>query len=136
MLKDLSKLINIMRMLQEELGIQPGRNFKEDISNPALIKSISNEIDQRLTQNIAQKTGQPVPDIEQAIINLYLNITLLPKDFLDAIDDNIDSSEIEKLTTDKDFIDSVSVHEDKFQAYKKNWRKKPRSPKSASSKQT
>jgi RNA polymerase primary sigma factor len=117
MLKDLSKLVNIMRLLQEELGIQPGRNFKEDILNQTLIKSISNEIDQRLTQNIAQKTGQPVPDIEQAIINLYLNITLLPKDFLDAIDDNIDSSEIEKLTTDKDFIDSVSIHEDKFQAY-------------------
>jgi RNA polymerase primary sigma factor len=117
MLKDLSKLMNILHLLQEELEIKPGKNFKEDISDETLIKSISNEIDQRLTQNIAQKTGQTVSDIEQAIINLYLNISLLPKDFLAAIDDNIDSADIEKLTTDQTFIDSVSVYEDNFQAY-------------------
>jgi RNA polymerase primary sigma factor len=117
MLKDLSRLMNILYLLREELNIKPGKNFKEDISDVTLINSISNEIDQRLTQNIAQKTGQPIPDIEQAIINLYLNMSLLPKDFLDTMDDNIDSTDIERLTTDQTFIDSISVYEDKFQAY-------------------
>ncbi len=117
MLRDLSKLMNILHLLQEELGIKTGRNFKEDISDTTLINNISNEIDQRLTQNIAQKTGLPVPDIEQAIINLYLNMSLLPKDFLAAMDDNIDSADIEQLTTDQAFIDSISIYEDKFQSY-------------------
>jgi RNA polymerase primary sigma factor len=117
MLRDLSKLMNILHLLQEELGIKPGKNFKEDISDVTLINSISNEIDQRLTQNIAQKTGLPVPEIEQAIINLYLNMSLLTKDFLNAIKDKTDSANIEQLTTDQAFIDSISIYEDKFQTY-------------------
>src|SRR5690606_22762935 len=42
---------------------------------------------------------------------------LLPKDFLNAIDDNTDSADIEQLTTDQQFIDSISIYEDKFQSY-------------------
>ncbi|MFA6346978.1 MAG: RNA polymerase sigma factor RpoD [Dehalococcoidales bacterium] len=117
MLRDLSNLMNILHLLQLELNITPGNTFKENISDNALIDSISNEIDQRLTHNIAQKTGQPIPDIEQSIINLYLNMSLLPKDFLNAIDDNTDSADIEQLTTDQQFIDSISIYEDKFQSY-------------------
>jgi RNA polymerase primary sigma factor len=117
MLRDLSKLMNILHLLQEELNLKPGKNFKEDISDKTLINNISNEIDQRLTQNISVKTGLPVPDIEQAIINLYLNMTLLPQDFINAIDDNTDSTDIENLTTDQSLIDSISIYEDKFQAY-------------------
>ncbi len=117
MLGDLSKLVPIMRLLQEELKIQPGKNFKEEITNPQLINSISNEIDQTLTQNIALKTEQTIADIEQAVINLYLNINLLHEDFLNAIDDNIASSDIINLTTDEKFINSVSIYDDKFQSY-------------------
>jgi RNA polymerase primary sigma factor len=117
MLRDLSKLMNILHLLQEELNLKPGRNFKEDISDKTLINNISNEIDQRLTQNISVKTGLPVPDIEQAIINLYLNMTLLPPDFINAIDNNMDSMDIEALTTNQAFMDSIGIYEDKFQAY-------------------
>lgn len=117
MLRDLSKLINILHLLQEELNLKPGNNFKEDISDKTLISSISNEIDQRLTQNISLKTGVPVPDIEQSIINLYLNMSLLPAEFIDAMDDNTDSMNIETLTTDQAFIDSIGIYENKFQAY-------------------
>ena len=55
MLRDLSKLINILHLLQEELNLKSSIIFKEDISNHILINSISNEIDQRLTQNISVK---------------------------------------------------------------------------------
>ena len=44
-------------------------------------------------------------------------MSLLPKDFLNAIDDNTDSADIEQLTTDPQFIDSISIYEDKFQLY-------------------
>ncbi|MFA5629018.1 MAG: RNA polymerase sigma factor RpoD [Dehalococcoidales bacterium] len=117
MLEDLSNQIDILHLLQEELAVPLTENFKESIADTAVINSVANEIDQRLPQNIAQKTEQPVPDIEQAIINLYLNITLLPKDLLAAIDDNVQLADVKHLVTDQAFIDSVTVFDDKFQSH-------------------
>jgi RNA polymerase primary sigma factor len=117
MLRDLAKLTPILHLLQEELGIKKGNSFKEDISNKTLLKSISNEIDQGLTQSIAAKTGKPFPEIEQAIIDLYLNLSLIPQEVLDTIYDTTDLSQIDEMAQNIDFKNSISVHEDKFQKY-------------------
>ena len=116
-LLELVHAATIIQLLQKWLGLKTDGSFKESISDTILRKSIDNEIDQRLTQNIALETNHTIPETEQTIINLSLNSSLLPKEVLDAIGYNIHLSEIELLTLDPSFIKSVRVHEKQIDAY-------------------
>ena len=117
MLIELTQATTIIQLLQKGLGLKTSGSFKELISDTTLRNSIDNEIDQRLTQDIALETNHSIPETEQAIINLSLNSSLLPKEILDAIGDNIHLSEIELLTLDPAFINSIKVNEKPINAY-------------------
>jgi RNA polymerase primary sigma factor len=117
MLIELTHSNILLQCLQKYLGIETGCSFKESISNTALRNSIDNEIDQKLSQDIAIEMNQSVPETKQAIINLSLNSSLLPEEILNAMDDNIYLSEIEQLTLDPSFITSVQVHEKPINVY-------------------
>jgi RNA polymerase primary sigma factor len=117
MLIELAQATALIQLLQKWLGLKTGDSFKESISDTTLRNSIDNEIDQKLTQDIAFETNQSIPETEQAIINLSLNSSLLPKEILDAIGDDIHLSEIEHLTLDPSFINSVQVNEKPINAY-------------------
>jgi len=117
MLAELAQATILMQHLQKYLGLTPGFSFKDSFSNTTLRKSIDNEINQNLAQDIALKTNHSIPETEQAIINLSLNSSLLPREILDAIGDNIHLSEIEHLTLDPSFINSVQVNEKLINAY-------------------
>jgi RNA polymerase primary sigma factor len=117
MLIELVQATTIIQLLQKWLGLKTDCSFKESISDATLRNSIDNEIDQKLTQDIALETNHSIPETEQAIINLSLNSSLLPKEILDAIGDNIHLSEIEHLTLDPSFINSVQVNENPIKAY-------------------
>jgi RNA polymerase primary sigma factor len=117
MLIELAQATTIIQLLQKWLGLKTSLSFKESISDITLRNSIDNEIDQMLTQDIALETNHSIPETEQAIINLSLNSSLLPKEILGAIGDNIHLSEIEHLTLDPSFINSVQVHEKQINAY-------------------
>ena len=69
-LLELVHAATIFQLLQKWLGLKTDGSFKESISDTTLRKSIDNEIDQRLTQNIALKTNHTIPETEQALINL------------------------------------------------------------------
>ena len=117
MLIELSRAATLLKLLQKRLGLKSGDSFKKSISDTTLRKNIDNEIDQKLTQDIALEMDQSIPETEQAIINLSLNSSLLPKEIIDAIDDNIHLSEIEYLALDPNFINSVRVNEKPINAY-------------------
>ncbi len=117
MLIELVRATTLIQLLQKWLGLKTGKSFKESISDDTFRKSIDNEINQNLTQEIALKMNHSIPETEQAIINLSLNSSLLPKEILDAIDDNIYLSEIEQLTLDPSFVNSVQVNEKPINAY-------------------
>jgi len=117
MLIELAQATTLIQLLQKWLGLKTGGSFKESISDVTLRNSIDNEIDQKLTQDIALETRYSIPETEQAIINLSLNSSLLPQEILDAIGDNIHLSEIEHLTLDPSFINSVQVNEKQINAY-------------------
>ncbi len=117
MLIELTQAATLIKLLQKWLGLKSGGSFKESISDATLRESIDNEIDQKLTQDIALETNHSIPETEQAIINLSLNSSLLPKEILDAISDNIHLSEIERLTSDLSFINAVRVSEKQINAY-------------------
>ncbi len=117
MLRELAQATTIIHLLQKELGLKASDSFKKSISDAALRDSIDNEIDQRLTQNIALKIDKSIPETEQCLINLSLNSSLLPEEILDAIGDDVSLAEIENLVLDPSFINSIQAHEKQIKAY-------------------
>ena len=67
-------------------------------------------------QSIANKMEKPLLDTEQLIINLSINMKLLPKQILDAVKDS-SCNHVNKLTEDTAFMDSIQAYGDLLQAY-------------------
>lgn len=74
MLKELGQAAITIHLLQEQLDLTPAASFIETISNAKLRDSIDNEINQQIVQTIATQMDKSIPEIEQLLINLSLNI--------------------------------------------------------------
>ena len=120
MLKELGQSFAIIRLLQEQLDIEPSDSFIDTIYNTRLRDAIDSEINQQLVIAIASKIDMPVLDIEQAIINLSLNSSLLPKEALNAIGDSVSLAGIESLVTMPDFINPIKAHEEQLKTCLEN----------------
>jgi RNA polymerase primary sigma factor len=117
MLVDLGKSRETFHLFQEELGLEITANFKKAITEPAIQENLINEIDQTVTQNIANKTGKTLAEIQQELINISLNIRLMPEELLTAIPEEATLENIEEITHDKAFIDSVEMKDSKLKSY-------------------
>ncbi len=117
MLKELGQAANFIHLLQEELGILSNDSFKNAVFNPVLRDSFDNEIDQKLTQAIALKMNKAIPEIEQILIKLSLNSSLIPDEVLNIISKDISLAELEKFISDPALIDSTQVYENQFRSY-------------------
>ncbi|GAI92718.1 unnamed protein product, partial [marine sediment metagenome] len=106
MLKELGQASTIIHLLQEQLGLTPTTRFIETISMAKLRDSINNEINQQIVQAIANQMDKSVSATEQLLINLSININLLPKEILNAISDSVSLADIENLVASDAFINS------------------------------
>jgi RNA polymerase primary sigma factor len=120
MLKELGQASTIIHLLQEQLGLTPTTRFVETISMTKLRDSINNEINQQIVQAIANQMDKSVPETEKLLINLSVNINLLPKEILDAVGDSVSLADIENLAVNNTFIDSIRVYEKQLKAYQEN----------------
>jgi len=120
MLKELGQASTTIHLLQEQLDLTPTASFIETISNVKLRASIDNEIDQQIVQAIANQMDKSIPETEQLLINLSLNINLLPKEVLNAIRDGVSLADIENLAASNTFINSIQVYEKQFKTYLKD----------------
>ncbi len=119
-LKEVGQAATIIRLLQEQLDLTPTTSLIESISEPKLRASIDGVIDQQLIQAIAHKIGKPMLETEQLLINLSLNISLLPEEVLSAIGDSVSLADMENLVTEEAFINSIKVHEKQIEAHLEN----------------
>ena len=117
MLKELGQASTIIHLLQEQLNLTPTASFIETISNARLRGSINGEISQQLIRAIAYQIDRSISEIEQLLINLSLNSSLLPKEVLNAIGDSVSLADIDNLVTNTTFIDSIQVYERQLEAY-------------------
>ena len=111
MLGELGQAVEIIRFLQEELGIASVPGFIETISDDKLLGSIDNEINQQIVQNIAERMSRTVSETEQLLINLSININLLPEEILGAIGDSVSIADIKGLVSSDIFSNSVRIYE-------------------------
>ncbi len=116
-LKEVCQASTIILLLQEQLDLTPTASFIETIFNAKLRDSIDGGMNQQLIQTIACQTDMSVLEIEQLLINLSLNSSLLPKEVLNAIGESVSLANLENLVTDTAFINSIQVYERQFDDY-------------------
>ena len=122
-LQELSQAASTVHLIQEQLQLKHSASFIEDISNAELRESIENEIKPQVVLAIAHQTQKSIPEAEQLLIKLSLNINLLPKEVLDAIGNRVSLGGIEKLVIKPAFINSIQAYEEQLQAYLENIRR-------------
>jgi len=110
LLKKLGQASPVIHLLQQQLNLKTTERFVEAISDTKLQDSIDGEISQQLLQVIAYQTGKSLPEAEHLLINLSLNILLLPKEILDIIGNSVSLADIEELVSKPDFITSVQAY--------------------------
>lgn len=120
MLTDLGRAGHILKLFQEELELEECNSFKKLISEPAIQDNLLNLIDQNFTQSIAIKTNKSPGQVQQELINVSLNIRLLPEEVLAAVPDETTLDQIEKLTQDYAFINSIQLNEQKLKYHLNN----------------
>ena len=116
-LKELSQASTIIHIIREQLDLTPTTSFIEAIIDAKLRASINGEIDQQLIQSIAYQTGRSIPETDQLLINLSLNINLPPKEILNTIGESVSLADLENLVTDTVFINSIQAYERQLEAY-------------------
>ena len=114
--KDLCQSTPVIDLIQKELGLKHTSTFLDAVSNTTFRDAIDGPIKPELIQSIAGKMEKPLPETEQLIINLSINMNLLPKQVLGVVKDSI-CHDIDKLTEDAAFIDSVQAYGNLLQTY-------------------
>jgi len=117
LLKEIGQYAKVIHLIQQQLDIAPTSNFLISIRDPKLQENIGDVINQQLIQAVAYKIGKSISETEQLLINLSLNIALVPEEVLNCIGDSVSLNDIENLVTQDVFIHSVQVHEKNLQNY-------------------
>ena len=114
MLKEIGKAAPLLHALQKELGLKKITGFKKGVYDPKIREAIDNEINQNLTAALATALKMQIADVEQIIINLSLNSSLLPKEVGDQLDAKVSLDGVEAAANDEKFLKAISAHEKKF----------------------
>ncbi len=119
-LEELSQATPTIHLIQEQLKIETANGFLETISNPKLRESIDGEIKPQLILAISHQTEKSISDTELFLADLSLNITLLPKEILEAIGAKVTLAGIAVLVTKPSCIKAIGEYEPQLQAYLDN----------------
>ena len=114
MMREIGQSAPFIHSLREILHCEPTDSFKAAVYDQNFRKAIDGEIDQRITQEFSQKLNTMLPDVEQGIINLSLNTTLLPSEVQAKIPETVSINELGQLAADLDFEKAVRVYEARF----------------------
>jgi RNA polymerase primary sigma factor len=117
MLQKLANMAPLIRLIREYLGMKKTDKFIESIYDEALQEKIDNAIEPELIESVAAKLDEPTTDVEEKIIKLSLSSRLVPTAVRDFIKKDVKIADIERLVTDRAFLDSVQANENQFSDY-------------------
>ena len=90
----------IVDKLDKILELSPDRSFTEKISDEKLQNAINGVIDPNLITTLSESDENIAEETEQYLINLSLDIRLLPPELVSILDEKASWSEIETLAND------------------------------------
>jgi RNA polymerase primary sigma factor len=116
-LEDMGKAADLVRLLQENLGLQEVKGFSETIYDEKLQETIDNSVDPQVVNDFAFRLGKTAPETEEALVRLSMVSRLLPEEIRNTIDGSVSLADLEKLVTNPEFVNSMGVHETFFNDY-------------------
>ncbi len=117
MVAELADAAYVIPSLLEHLGLLPKLSFKQAISDAKVRASIDSEISQSLIQAVSEQTEKPPEEIEHLLINLSLNSSLLPKEVLDSIGDNVSPAKMKKAARDSGLAKTIHSHQQQMEQH-------------------
>ena len=116
-IREIGEASEIIRLIQEQLGLPETTSFVAAISSIQLQESIDNAIDPELIYDISNRTGLSAMDTEHSLITVSLNGKLLTGDVRKAISPDITFSDVARLVSDEAFISPIQPHEHQLETY-------------------
>jgi RNA polymerase primary sigma factor len=110
-LQNLGQSAPLISLLRSHLGLPESSGFNESIYDEKLQETINSAVDAQIVHNIATILGKTVTEIEEMLVNLSLGSRLLPGTIREAIGNDVLLNDIDKLTADRAFLDSVQANE-------------------------
>lgn len=107
LLEQLYRAFPVVGALAEELSLPKSANLADTIFDPRFRAAIDNELDRQLIEAVAQRTGWSQAEVEQAMIELSLDIVLIPREVLNFISDRASFSEVSSLLSQPEFNTEV-----------------------------
>jgi RNA polymerase primary sigma factor len=119
-LQSLAQQEETIHVIQQELGLKTDPSFIRTITNQEFLDNIDGEIIPELIQAVGNGINKSVVDTEQIIINISLDINLLPKQVLDLINEDITFPEMLDTLKETGFNTAVFGYEKELDAYFSN----------------
>jgi len=118
--KEIAESSEIIKLIQEQLGLPKTTSFLEAINSARLQEGIDNSIDPQLIYDISSRAGLSMMETEQKLIALSLNTKPLTREVREAINPKVTFSDIDKLLNDKAFINSMRNLEHQLEVHFRN----------------
>ncbi len=116
-LEDIGKSTDLVRLLQDNLGLQEMKGFSETIYDEKLQHTIDNSLDPQVVSDFAFRLGKTVSETEEALVKLSTVSRLLPEEIRNTIDGSMSLADLEKLVDNPKFVNSLGAHETFFSSY-------------------
>jgi RNA polymerase primary sigma factor len=107
-------------IISEKLGLGTETSFVNRILDDKLVKAINSVIDQQLIIDISEASGRSTLEIEQRLIDISLDIRLLPTELLAFIGSEASWDEVEALVEepiDPKFLANLNSKSQQFKAF-------------------
>jgi RNA polymerase primary sigma factor len=119
-LQDIAISVDIIRITEKKLGMEPLEGFMDAVSNPRLCTTVVAEPNPELIHQVAEGTGLQTPSIEQRLITFCVDVSLLPKEIMDIIGNTTKLEELGALIATEAFRQALQSVEDRLLAYVNN----------------
>ena len=113
--KELFQSIPLIDLINQEPGLKNSSTFT-NLFHPALRNAIDGTLNPELTQFVSSKLEKPLVDTEQLMIQLSINLNLLPESVLGIIKGN-SYHDINELAKDAAFLDYIHDQYDLLQSH-------------------
>jgi len=116
-IRQVGKSVDIIRPLQQQLGIPSGARFKEIVTSRKLHAAIDCVLDQTVVPALVEKMQIPQPQLEQQLIALSVDTALLPEEVLKTVGTKATLSGIGAQIAREEFITRMQNKEGVLREY-------------------
>jgi RNA polymerase primary sigma factor len=116
-LQHLARFAELIRLLQQQLGLEAKEQFLEAIYDDRIQETIDSSMEPQMLHEISTRLGATTTETEEMLVRLSLSSRILPAEIRKIIGDAAAFADIEKLAADPAFLESVKNFEVRLMLY-------------------